>query len=106
MGGFEAQAFIQADDVDLATALSEGDEYLARRDNDRRALERSWLAAESYEEAVATAAESDNKWRQRCVIDALASSSCSDVGNADDRQLLTPKVTVTRRNSEQHTVSV
>jgi hypothetical protein len=92
------QAFIQADEVDLSAAVELGDEYLAKRDDVQRAQERRWVASESYEASAKAAAALDNKWRQRCLIDALASTSCSDVGSADDRKLLSERLTVTRKN--------
>lgn len=100
------QAFIQAEDVDLSAAVELGDEYLAKREVVKRAKERGWIASDSFEASMKAAAAIDNKWRQRCLIDALASTSCSDVGSVDDRKLLTERLTITRKSGKRFSSSL
>lgn len=104
------QVFLQAESVNLSAAIEEGDAYLLRRDDAKRRQQRAAVDAtlDDESEAVApfpvddsAAVEADRKWRQQCMLDALASSGCEGVGHpSKGRVALDPQITLALRDCE------
>jgi hypothetical protein len=103
--------YLQPDDVDLHEAITSGDAYLARRDEEKR-VPVIWSA--DSDDDVSTPPEIPNdeaaiaaerKWRQQCLIDALASSDCASVGDAErDRVELDESTTIARLDRTLHSL--
>lgn len=94
------QVFMQSDDIDLQSAVEKGDEYLAERDDEKRVIGREALSTGEFDIEMAKTREDDKKWRLRCLVEALASTSCADVGSADSRVQLDDKTALVRRSGE------